>query len=114
MANEQKKTPTPEGGDQGAGRPEMKQGVITADDTAGRRPRHWRVPTFRGSYKGIGFDDDGFSDQPVPEAIADEFRAQFKGAEVEEVAAHAFTSSAVPGHCKNCGRAPGHSLHVEG
>ncbi len=92
---------------------EIKQAVITSDQTSGRAPVHLRVPGFRGSYKGVIFDDDGLSDKPVPVAVADELASQFPGAKSAEVPAHKFEPSAEGvSPCAVCGRSLGHSLHA--
>jgi hypothetical protein len=64
---------------------EMKQGVVTAGDTASSKPKRWKVAGFSGSYKNVNFNDAGESDGPVSDDVAAEFRKQYPGAQITEI-----------------------------
>ncbi|MBI3654062.1 MAG: hypothetical protein HY231_23780 [Acidobacteria bacterium] len=64
---------------------EVKQAVITSADTRGDSPKKLRAPGFRGSYKGVQFDDDGVSQTPVSSAIRAELQAQYPALVIEEI-----------------------------
>ncbi len=69
----------------GNGSAETKQAVITPGDLA-NSARKLRIPGFRGGYRGIVFNDNGVSTEPVPKDIADELALQFPTLTIEEVA----------------------------
>ncbi|HZS45387.1 MAG TPA: hypothetical protein VFC63_09820 [Blastocatellia bacterium] len=63
---------------------EIKQGAITAKEiTAAKRIR---ALGFRGSYKGVKFDDDGLSESAVNPEIIASLKEQFPGLQIEDVA----------------------------
>lgn len=61
---------------------EIKQAVIDVEKT---KASYLRVPGMHGKYIDITFDNDGYSDQPVPEAIREKIINQYPGAIIEEV-----------------------------
>src|SRR5688572_9160662 len=64
---------------------EPKQGVITPADTRGDSPKKLRAIGFKGSYKGVMFDDEGVSQTPVPAAVQAELQLQYPGLVIEEI-----------------------------
>lgn len=83
--NNAQNSPAGQQGPPTQGPPEPKQGAITPEDLKPAQPKRWRVPGFKGSYLDARFNDEGVSDKPVSEKTAEEFRAQFPNAGIEEV-----------------------------
>lgn len=61
---------------------EIKQAVVNVERV---KTTHLRVAGMHGKYKGILFDNNGVSDQPVPQEIREMITKQYPGAIIEEV-----------------------------